>query len=322
MKKLLKNTIKAVSVLALMFQVNEVIKRKSDTSIGFNSLSTSDLFYNCKYGNIRYQVRGKSKTNKPKIVLVHSLMIGGSINEFYELANILKEEYEVYAFDMLGFGLSDKPNISYNSYLYVSIINDFINDVVGGKASIVASNDSADFICMLRQFEPNRLEDVFLINPKGATNNKFYGNIGTVAVKNIMFLPIIGTFISNVLSSKFNIKMSLLKDGFYNPTIVNSKTVCSFYKYAHYKCEDNRYALSHLCTNFLSVNTKPELLDSEYKTNIILSECTNDFDAYALKDLLSTNKNNKLEIIPLCKNLVATEKPYEVYKFIKANKTI
>ncbi len=75
MKKVLKNVIKAGTVLTGLFYINKGIKKSSDLSIAKDKIYTSDLFYKSKHGKIRYKIEGKQNDNeKPKILLLHSLI--------------------------------------------------------------------------------------------------------------------------------------------------------------------------------------------------------------------------------------------------------
>jgi hypothetical protein len=60
----------------------------------------------------------------------------------------LSEKYHVFAFDMLGFGLSDKPIITYSSELWRDQALDFIEKViksVNNKACVIAGNSLGGF---------------------------------------------------------------------------------------------------------------------------------------------------------------------------------
>lgn len=315
MKKILKSSAKVLAVLGVLFQANAVIKRKSDLSLYPDTLKDKDLFFNSRFGDIRYRALNTGN-GKPKIVLLHSLMVGGSLDEFSYLSSMLSKDFEVYAIDMLGFGYSDRPNISYNSYLYVSIITEFLNSVVKDEAVVVASGMSADFAIMKRELDDTFVKHLVLINPKGIMGTNSYGNIVTRVMKKIVFLPIIGTFISNIISSRKNIKSMLQSECFLNPNLVTNEIVESYYKFAHYKCEENRYPLSYLFASFLNVDTKNEILNTKYKTTIILGEDISEFDSYFAKEKLIKNENIDTHILPMSKTLVTKEKPIEVYKII------
>ncbi len=315
MKKLIKIVFKITGFLAVLSLINSNIKKVADFSVVNNVLSTTDLFYKSKYGNMRYRVIGKTDSKKPKMLVIHNLMIGGSINEFSEIAKALSSKYEVYKLDMLGFGHSDKPDVNYNSYLYTSLINDFINDVINDKTQVVATGLSADFAFIAREAKDSLIEDVYLINPYGFVEDN-YGSILTKIIKEVVNLPIIGTTIANIVSSRVFMKRYLMKDYYYNPNLVSFETVDNYYYNAHFKCDDNKHALSHLFTNFLKVDTKQRIKDTDKKTTIIIGENITKYDPYIAKEFLEENESVHTYIVPLTRELVATEKMSEVINII------
>ena len=80
------------------------------------------LCYKWRLGNIHYTKCGSGKP----ILLVHDLSPASSSYEWKNLAGKLAESYTVYTIDLLGFGRSEKPNLTYTNYLYVQLLCEFI----------------------------------------------------------------------------------------------------------------------------------------------------------------------------------------------------
>ena len=68
--------------------------------------------------------------------------------EWKKVAAILAEKYTVYTVDLLGCGRSEKPNITYTNFLYVQMLTDFIKHIIGEKADVVATGESAAIAVM------------------------------------------------------------------------------------------------------------------------------------------------------------------------------
>ena len=83
-------------------------------------------YYEWRFGKIRYIKKGSGTP----ILLIHDLTVGSSVYEFNKIIDTLSTNHEVYAIDLLGYGLSDKPNMTYTNYLYVQLIIDFIKNIV------------------------------------------------------------------------------------------------------------------------------------------------------------------------------------------------
>ncbi len=314
MKKAIKNVLRLASVLSAMSVINSRIKVTNDFS-EIDLTDNDEFFYDSKEGKIRYRIDGVGE-DKPKMLLIHSLMIGGSLSEFNVLAKNLSEDFEVYRFDMLGYGHSDKPNIKYNSYLYTTLINDFINEVIKDNVFIMASGNSGDFSFLAREFGNEKIKHLFLVNPNSLSNTSIYGDLKTVIAKSVIKLPIVGTFITNMLGTRPSIKKYLLDKCYFNPNAVTEAVVNEYFYNAHYNCNANRFSLAYLFTNFLKVDIKDKLLETEKETTIILGENCTDFESYNIKKKLDKNRNIRTMIVPLSREMVANEKPNEVYEVI------
>ena len=64
------------------------------------------------------------RASAPLIVLVHGF--GGSLEHFTSVAQELSAVYDVAALDMMGFGWSEKPPLSYTQYLWRDQVVDFV----------------------------------------------------------------------------------------------------------------------------------------------------------------------------------------------------
>ena len=103
--------------------------------------------WNWRGYKINYIESGSSKN--PPLFLIH----GFGASAFHWRYNIpaLSEKYHVFAFDMLGFGLSDKPIITYSSELWRDQALDFIENViksVNNKACVIAGNSLGGFTAL------------------------------------------------------------------------------------------------------------------------------------------------------------------------------
>lgn len=88
------------------------------------------------------------KGNGIPLLFIHDLTVGSSNYEYHRLINNLTEKHEVYSIDLLGYGLSDKPPITYTNNLYEQLISDFIKNVIKRKTSIVVSGESVPFVLL------------------------------------------------------------------------------------------------------------------------------------------------------------------------------
>ena len=109
------NTAIALSGIAI-FSLHIYNKIQFTLSTAKGLLNNSDnQYYEWRFGKIRYIKKG---TGSP-LLLIHNLTPGSCSYEYKFLIDSLSKNHEVYAFDLLGYGLSDKPNITYTNYLFV-----------------------------------------------------------------------------------------------------------------------------------------------------------------------------------------------------------
>jgi hypothetical protein len=79
--------------------------------------------------NVNYiDVGNDGDVKKPPLLLIHGF--GASIYHWRYNIPILARDYHVYAIDLLGFGLSDKPIIDYSAELWRDQALAFIKEVV------------------------------------------------------------------------------------------------------------------------------------------------------------------------------------------------
>jgi pimeloyl-ACP methyl ester carboxylesterase len=127
--------------------------------------------YRWKHGHISYNVLGAE--NAPPLVLLHNLGIDASSYEMRTIIEPLAKYYRVYAPDLIGFGLSDRPSLDYSAETYVSLCRDFLTEVVQQPArpgtspapTLLASGLTCNYAIAIAQTVPTLCERLVLISP-------------------------------------------------------------------------------------------------------------------------------------------------------------
>lgn len=101
------------------------------------------------------------------VVLVHGVHAAASAWEMRELFARLAADRRVIAYDLLGFGASDRPDVDYDADLYRDLLRSVLAEIAGGPAHVVASSLSAAHALGLAGAEPERFRSLALINPTG-----------------------------------------------------------------------------------------------------------------------------------------------------------
>ena len=178
-----------------------------------NVLSNPDnKYYEWRFGKIRYTQKGSGTP----LLLLHDLTAGSSSYEFCKIIDELAEKHEVYAVDLLGYGLSDKPNITYTSYLYVQSIIDFIKNVIGKKTDILATGDSSSIAVMCAHNDGEVIDRIVLINPQSINQLNRIPSKRTKLLKLLIDTPVLGTFVYNMLTTKEAFRKLFAEKYFYN----------------------------------------------------------------------------------------------------------
>ncbi len=121
------------------------------------------LLYRWRRRSIFYKVLGPE--GAPPFVLLHAPEIGASAREMQYLMAPLARTYRVYAPDLLGFGLSDRPGGEYSAALYNELCQDFVREVVKAPATLVASGLSCNYAVSVASSTPERCAALVLLSP-------------------------------------------------------------------------------------------------------------------------------------------------------------
>lgn len=300
MKKLTKFITVAGSTVCIAHNINKLIL---NCNINKNLIETKYCFYKSTFGNVHYKKQGNGKP----ILLIHSLIPGASYKEFSKILDSLSENYTVYAIDLIGFGNSDKPPITYSSYLYVSLINEFIENVIKEKTNIIASNGFANMTIIASLFNKNNFEKFIFISPDNYIN--YHKN---KLLSLLIEIPIIGTSIYNILISKKVIYNFLKKYGYVNYNNIDKKYIDEYNMYSHIKNFNSKYILSSILKKEFDLDIKNNIKNIDITTTII---CNDNYEFNYIRNL--NNPNIKLEIISNTKLFPQNEKPLEFINICK-----
>lgn len=225
--KLLTTLILGSGAAASMALINKYIQL---SAAGKNILEDSEsLCYRWRFGNIHYKKAGSGKP----LLLIHDLSSSSSSYEWSFIIRPLSEHFTVYTIDLLGCGRSEKPNMTYTNYLYVQLICDFINSVIGRRTSVVTSGSSASLALMACSSNTDLFDSLFFINPDSLFSCSKVPGKSARLYKFILDCPIIGTFIYHIASSRQSIQKQFMNEYYENPFSVKGSIIDAYYESAH-----------------------------------------------------------------------------------------
>jgi pimeloyl-ACP methyl ester carboxylesterase len=130
-----------------------------------SALEGEGHIFRFREGDVFYKVRGPAGAQP--ILLLHSIHLGASAFEWRKNFSALGENFRVYAPDLPGFGLSDRPAIDYTADLYINLITDFARDVIARPAMVVARGQSAAFATRAACLDSQLFSRLVFISPSG-----------------------------------------------------------------------------------------------------------------------------------------------------------
>lgn len=265
-------------------------------------------FFNWRYGKVYYTVRGEGAP----LLLIHGIDVGSSSYEYHELVNQLANNYTVYTIDLLGFGRSDKPKLTYTAYLYVQLINDFIKSVIKRPTNIVASSLSTSFVIMACNQNKSLYEKLLLINPPSINSlTRSPGKLSNLSRK-LLESPIIGTSIYNTMASKYAIRSNLKQSGFYNPRNVSRKLVKVYHEASHIGQSSNKYPIASLLTQYMNTDIRHALSSLDQSIYIISSSEATTESPSIIEQYREYNRSIEASVIPNAKLLPQFEHMEEI----------
>ena len=207
-------------------------------------------YYSFKYGNVFYKVSGEGKP----VLLIHDINESSSSMEWCYLEKELSKTNKVYTIDLLGCGRSDKPKLTYNSFLYVQLINDFIRDVIGEQTDIIATGKSVSPVIMSTKLREEAVDRIILINPADLVELGDIPDRFAKIKKAVITCPIIGTFIYNMLHTSDSIFNTFIND-YYSDSNTDFSEVCEYYyESAHKDKSGSKYLYASLQGGSLNMN--------------------------------------------------------------------
>lgn len=200
-----------------------------------SQLSGESHFYRSRQGLVFYKEAGESREGQPPVVFVHGVGAGNTSYEWRENFGPISQGFKSYAYDLLGFGNSDRPNFKYTAEVYIKQLTEFLDEVVKQPAYIVASSLSGAYAVQVAFRRPELIQKLVLVSPTGI--NKQAGK-STVAILPtftyfILRSPVLGKAIYSYVSSKAGIRSFMEQQMFYDKSLVRDEMVQQYHTAAH-----------------------------------------------------------------------------------------
>ncbi len=194
-----------------------------------NRLGGETRYYRWRGRDLAYSVAGEGEP----LLLVHGVYAGASSFEFRKNFEELSKSFRVYALDLLGCGMSERPSRPYEPEEVALQVEDFVRDEIGGSAHLVASSLTAALAVPAVVRSPRLFEKLVLICPTGyGTLDRPSGLLGDV-IYGLFVAPVLGNTLYHAIVSKWGIRYYLGSMAYHDADLVTEELVEDYYRTSH-----------------------------------------------------------------------------------------
>ncbi|HEX2271756.1 MAG TPA: alpha/beta fold hydrolase, partial [Pyrinomonadaceae bacterium] len=272
-----------------------------------SALGGDARLFNWKYGQIFYKEAGLNNPGLP-IVFIHG--IGAGISSFMWRKNFdeLAKDFPVFAFDLLGFGFSDKPPAaSYSADLYVELISDFIREVAGGRANVVASSLGASYAVRVADEHPELVNAMILNAPAGYDTMNTRPGMAGAAFYGLLQSPVLGTSFYNVMASERSIRDYARRTLFYDYRRVTDRLVAHLYATSHQP--GAQHAIAAFMSGYLNCDMRTAFSRLDQPMVLVWGKQDVNTPVSTALGLIESNARARLVVFDFCRVMPEQEHP-------------
>lgn len=167
----------------------------------------------------------------PPVLLVHSINAAASAFEMRKPFLGLQDSFTVHAFDLLGFGRSDRPARPYHAYEYIDQIGMMLQHI-GQPTAIIASTLGAAYAIGAATHWPALVRALVLVCPTGISLLSQPPG-AAAAITYTLLRGNLGAAIFRALTSRVSMRYFVKQQTYGDPTQVDEETFNGFYLPAH-----------------------------------------------------------------------------------------
>lgn len=194
----------------------------------------------------------------PLVLLVHGIYAGSSSYEFRRVFPLLAPTYRVVAIDLLGCGLSERPDIDYTAELFVEQIVAAVAEFGPTAAAIVGSSLGAAFSIRAATRLGDRLRALAVICPTGLggalDGRRSAGGALTTAV---FRSAVLGETLFNLLAARPSLRWFLRNQAYADPSSATDAVVDDYWIQTHQR--GARYVPAHFVGGALNCDVSGDL---------------------------------------------------------------
>jgi len=179
--------------------------------------------------DLAYSVAGEGEP----LLMMHGVYAGASSLEFRNNFQELSRSFRVYALDLLGCGLSERPGRRYGPEDVTMQVEDFAREEIRGPVHLVASSLSAALAVPAAVRSPRLFKKLVLICPTGyGTLDRSSGRLGD-AVLGLFLTPVLGNTLYHAIVSRWGLRYYLRSMAYHDADPVTAELVDDYYRTSH-----------------------------------------------------------------------------------------
>src|SRR5688572_23376688 len=276
-----------------------------------SALGGQAKLFTWKYGQIFYKEAG-ARLNNPglPIVFIHGIDAGMSSFMWRKNFDELAKDFHVFALDLLGFGLSEKPPAApYSADLYVELISDFIREVAGGRANVVASSLGASYAVRVADEHPELINAMILNAPAGYDTMNTRPGMAGAAFYGLLQSPVLGTSFYNVMASERSIRDYARSTLFYDYRRVTDRLVSNLYATSHQP--GAQHAIAAFMSGYLNCDMGASFARLAQPMVLVWGKQDVSTPISKAIELMELNQRARLHIFDFCRMMPEQEHPAE-----------
>ncbi|HEX8651689.1 MAG TPA: alpha/beta fold hydrolase [Pyrinomonadaceae bacterium] len=305
--KIWKTMLAGGAGMAALATINATIRRNAqepeDAALGGEPRT-----YEWKHGRIFYKMAGAQHAGGAPLIFIHGIGAGASSFMWGKNFDALARDFRVYALDLLGFGFSDKPIYApYSADLYVELIADFIREIAGHPAHLVAISLGAAYSLRTADEYPELVDSLVLIAPTGAANLRARPGMTGAAFYGLLQSPVLGTSFYNVMASERSIRDYAHKQLYFDKRRVTNRMVANYYATSHQP--GAQHAIAAFLSGYLNTDTREAFARLRQPTTLIWGKQDHTTPIEQAAELLHLNPHAELKIFDRCRMMPQEEHP-------------
>lgn len=267
-------------------------------------------YFEWRFGQVYYTKNGQGTP----ILLIHDLDASQSSYEFKSLISKLEKNYTVYTLDLIGFGKSDKPKMTYTNFLFVQLITDFITSVIKQKTNLVCVGKSTTIGLTVCNYNPDIIDKLMFVNTPSIKTLNRVPNKNNKINKTLLESSIIGTSIFNLLYSNTWLTKKLLSQ-VVKPTTITRNYILSRIEAAHLSGEASKYVDVSIRYYYTNLNVTHALKSINNSIYFVTGEGYSNYKEI-FNEYMELNPSIETAIITNSKGLPWIENPDQLCNYI------